>query len=227
MITFANSIDAIIFDMDGLLLDTERIYVTAIMAAGRAIGVEITEAFCHSMVGIPQQECDVMIQEHLGPGFPMPDYSRHYSTHVKALLEAGVPLKAGAYELVDHVTTSGIPKAIATSSNRATARHHLQKAGLLDHFSILLTRDEVQHGKPHPELYLKAARALCVEPSRCLAIEDSYNGIRSASAAGTMPIMVPDLLVPTDEIRALCIGVVSDLHVVRQILVEHAARTTV
>jgi HAD superfamily hydrolase (TIGR01509 family) len=226
MLTIPNSIDAVIFDMDGLLIDTERIYVIAIMAAGRAIGVEITEAFCLSMIGIPQKECDVMIQDHFGPAFPMPDYSRQYSAQVKALLQAGVPLKSGAFELVDHVSSSGIPKAIATSSNRASALHHLRTAGLLDHFRVLLTRDDVQHGKPHPELYLKASQALGVKPSRCLAIEDSHNGIRSAYAAGAMPIMVPDLLIPTDEIRAMCIGVVGDLHQVRQIIVEHAARTT-
>ncbi len=105
--------------------------------------------------------------------------------------------------------------AVATSTVRRIAEHHLKRAGLLDHFSAVCTREDVARGKPHPDLFLKAASHLGVRAERCLVLEDSYQGVRAAHAAGTMPIMVPDLLPATDELRGLCIAVVRDLHEVR------------
>jgi beta-phosphoglucomutase-like phosphatase (HAD superfamily) len=83
---------------------------------------------------------------------------------------------------------------------------------------VVVTRDDVVRGKPHPDLFLKAAWAIGIPPERCLAVEDSFNGIRAAHAAGMMPVMVPDLLAPTPDIRALCVEIVADLHAVRQLL---------
>jgi HAD superfamily hydrolase (TIGR01509 family) len=218
MTIFPNPVDAVIFDMDGLLLDTERIYVTAIMGASRAVGFDITEEFCHAMIGIPGKECDIMIQEHFGPTFPMTDYLRQCSARIASLVEAGIPLKCGAIELIDHLSRRGIPTAIATSSSRRNAMLHLQRSGLLERFNAVITRDEVPYGKPRPDLFIKAAGKLGIEPKHCLSLEDSPNGIRSAHAAGTMPIMVPDILLPTDEIRAMCIAVVGSLHDVHHLM---------
>ena len=121
---FPNLVDAVIFDMDGLLLDTERVYVAAVMGAGRAVGFEIAESFCHGMIGIPGRECDAMMQERFGPDFPMPQYLRECSARVASLLEAGIPLKPGAGELVEYLKQRKVPTAVATSSGRKTAMHH-------------------------------------------------------------------------------------------------------
>ena len=137
---------------------------------------------------------------------------------MQRLLETGVPVKAGAAELIGDLAARKLPMAVATSTVRRIAEHHLERAGLLDHFIAVCTREDVTRGKPHPDLFLKAASDLGVRAERCLVLEDSYQGVRAAHAAGAMPIMVPDLLPATDELRGLCVAVVRDLHDVRAML---------
>lgn len=216
--TLPRPADAVIFDMDGLLLDTERIYSAALMQAASAMGFAMPESFCHSMIGIPSPQCDAMIRRHYGPAFPMTEFSRAYDRHLVALTANGIPVKAGAAELVTLLAARRMPRAIATSSSRRTVDRHLGRSGLLDHFPIVVTRDDVAHGKPHPDVYLRAAERLGIAAAQCVALEDSHNGIRAAHAAGTMPIMVPDIVAPSEEIRGLCIAVVADLHEARRLL---------
>jgi HAD superfamily hydrolase (TIGR01509 family) len=111
-----------------------------------------------------------------------------------------------------------LPRALATSTNRATAEDHLRCAGLLDRFDALVTWEDVERGKPHPDLFLKAALEIGVAPQRCVVLEDSPLGIRGAHAAGAMPVMIPDLLAATEELRNMCAAVVRDLHEARILL---------
>src|SRR4029077_1617750 len=127
-------------------------------------------------------------------------------------------LKVGALELLDMLDQFRLPRAIATSSSRRTVERHLTAHNLMERFDAIVGRGDYENGKPAPDPFLKAAERLGVEPLLCLALEDSYNGGRSASSAGMMTIMVPDLLEPTDEIRGLCTFVVRDLHEVRSLL---------
>jgi HAD superfamily hydrolase (TIGR01509 family) len=198
--------------MDGLLIDTEAVYIKAYMAGAAIMGVEMPLAFCHSMIGTPSPECDRMIQEFFGPAFPLDDFNGHVNGHAHRLLEAGVPVKPGAAELLAFLSERGLPLAVATSSSRRTTERHLGRAGLLGHFGALATRDDVVRGKPHPDIHLEAARRLGVAPERCLAFEDSNTGLTAAHAAGTMAIMVPDIMAPTDESRGKCLAVLPDLH---------------
>ncbi len=215
---FKGPIEAVIFDMDGLLIDSEAVYIKAMQAAARAVGRDMSLAFCHSMVGIPSRECNLMIQELYGAGFELAEFRKHVSAEVKALFAERIPVKPGVVELLDCLDELGLPRAVATSAGRATAEHHLGRAGLLDRFAALTTRDDVEHPKPHPDIYLLAARRLGVVPGRCVAFEDSGVGLTAAHAAGTMAIMVPDILQPPPDIRAKALAVLPDLHAARDLL---------
>lgn len=208
-------IQAVIFDMDGLLFDTEPLIKTAKLGAIRALGFEFSETSYNAMIGVPGPECDILIQTHFGPAFPMADYLASYRGDWQRLIENGAPLKLGAADIVRHLHAMEMPIGLATSSGRESAEHHLHSAGLRPYFKAVVTRNDVTRGKPHPDLYLKAAQELGVAPELCLALEDSHNGVRAAHAAGCLPIMVPDLLEPTDEMHTLCVSVASNLNDVR------------
>ncbi len=205
-------VEAVLFDMDGLLLDTEVIYIAAMQASARAVGREMPLDFCHSMVGVPGHDCNRMIERHFGEGFSLVDYRAHFSVHIRQRLDEGIPLKPGVVELLDFLAERSLPVAVATSANRPTAEHHLYKVGLLGRFDALATRDDVEHAKPHPDVYLEAARRLGVAPERCIAFEDSNVGLRAAHAAGAMAFMVPGILQPEPEVRTKCHGVLPSLH---------------
>ncbi len=215
---FEKPVEAVLFDMDGLLLDTEVVYIDALQAAASALDLTIPLDFCHSMVGIASHECNRMIQEHYGDGFRIEPFRAHFSDHVRQRFEASVPVKPGAVELLDFLEARGLPLALATSASRATVERHLGRAGLYDRFKAFSTRDDVVRTKPHPDIYLEAARRLGVAPERCIAFEDSNIGLTAAHAAGTMAIMVPDILPPLPDVRAKCVAIVGDLHVARRLL---------
>jgi HAD superfamily hydrolase (TIGR01509 family) len=210
--------DAVIFDLDGLLLDSERVYEAVTRDALRCMGFEMSQSLYAGMMGLPGRECDAVLREAFGPDFSSEQFKEQFWAHVEPHFQAGIPLKAGALELLDDLDRRGIAKAVATSSERRTLEIKLTGAGVRDRFSIIITRDDVARGKPHPDPFLKAAQGLGVRPSGCVALEDSYNGVRSAHAAGMAAVMVPDLLAPTDEIAALCAAIAQDLHEVRRLL---------
>ena len=205
-------VEAAIFDMDGLLIDTEAVYIEAYHAAAKAIGTTMSVELCHAMIGVPTRECEAMIQDHFGPDFSVEQFQTHFSEQAKMMLDAHVPVKPGAAEMLEYLAGRGLPLAIATSSRPTTVQRHLGSAGLLGHFKAIATRYDVERGKPHPDVYLEAARRLGVAPERCIAFEDSNVGLTAAHAAGTMAIMVPDIVPPSPEVRAKCLTVVPDLH---------------
>jgi len=209
------NIDAVIFDMDGLIFDTERPIRQVILDATLAVGFEMPEAFYQTMIGVPGPECDALIKSHFGPGFPFEIFEGACRSEIARVLGEGVAVKPGAAELLGELHARQVPIALATSSGREHAERHLGAADLRRFFSAVATRNDVSRGKPHPDLFLKAANDLRVAPERCLVLEDSHNGVRAAHAAGCRPIMVPDLLEATDEMRSLCVLIASDLHEVR------------
>lgn len=212
-----SKIAAVIFDMDGVLLDTEKLYKRAAFISAEAMGYEMTEEIHVKTVGVPGDMASLIVQQGLGAGFDYADFDRRWRLWMHDELSRHVPLKPGVVELVKALKTGGTPFAIATSTQRDAAERHLRDAGIREHFEVLVTRDDVTNGKPHPEPFLTAAAKLGVDPANCLAVEDSHNGIRAAHAAGMQVIMVPDLLDPTDEITALTIAVMTHLDEIRKV----------
>jgi HAD superfamily hydrolase (TIGR01509 family) len=173
------------------------------------------EAFYQTLIGVPGVESDELIKTHFGPGFPFDAFDSTCRAAIARAFGEGVAVKPGAAELLGELHARRMPLALATSSGRNHAERHLGAADLRRFFDAVATRNDVSRGKPHPDLFLKVADDLRVPPERCLVLEDSHNGVRAAHAAGCLPIMVPDLLAATDEMREKCVLIANDLHEVR------------
>lgn len=203
---------AVVFDMDGLLCDTESVYLAAMREAAAARGLDMPLALFQSMVGLPGPASDRKVLDHWGEDFPLAEFNAEILTFVEAACEAGIALKAGVLELLDHLDEAGLPRAIATSSSHRAVARHLGASGIVPRFHAVVARGDYANGKPAADPFLTAAARLGIDPADCLALEDSHNGVRAASAAGMMTVMVPDLLEATEEMRGLCRHVAADLH---------------
>ncbi|KRP89826.1 HAD family hydrolase [Bradyrhizobium pachyrhizi] len=218
------TVDAVLLDMDGTLLDTEKVYFDSLVAALNVCGyTDDVVVLCHSMVGLPGPVCEAMLRDHYGAAFPLADVNQAFLEHRDRMMRSGLPLKSGTLALLDALALAERPMAIVTSSSRRSAERNLTLAGIRARFDTLLTLDDVAQGKPDPELYLKAAARLGVRPASCIAVEDSNHGVAAAHAAGAITLMVPDMAPPTDETRAKCAAVLPDLNAVLALLQERGA----
>lgn len=216
--TLPRAVRAVVFDMDGLLVDTEAVSREVMTEAAHAMGHELPDEVFMRMVGLNFATSRNILIEHYGDGFDADSFWAESTRRYHAALELGVALKDGVVELLDFLDELTIPRAIATSSPHHDVDRNLGRHGLKDRFDAIIARGDYARGKPEPDPYLRAAEALGVAPIDCLALEDSHNGIRAAHAAGMMAVMVPDLLEATQEIRALCARVIESLHDVRDLI---------
>ncbi|MGO3931603.1 HAD family phosphatase [Rhodopseudomonas pseudopalustris] len=207
-------IEAVLLDMDGTLVDTERVYIDSLTEALTIFGLPDARATCHTMIGLPGPECQALLVERYGDALPLAEINRAFAQRRDARFASGLPLKAGTRELLDGLREARCPVAVVTSSSRKTADQHLTLAGIRDRFEIILTHDDVVLGKPAPDLYLLAAQRIGSAPQNCVAVEDSSVGVAAAFTAGAITLMVPDLLQPDDDTREKCAAVLPDLHAV-------------
>lgn len=195
-------IDAIIFDMDGLLLDSERIYRTAWQQATREQGFLLTDAGYEEMIGRSTQEGEELLAKRFGSSFDVALFKKRWEfLWEKLITQNGVPLKSGVLEILAFLNRKKILKAIATSSTQKDALLSLSKHSVLEQMQALITADQVKKSKPAPDLFLKALETLHVNPHRALVLEDSEAGVRAANLAEIRVILVPDLKQPSLEIQ--------------------------
>jgi HAD superfamily hydrolase (TIGR01509 family) len=207
-----------VFDMDGLLIDSEVVYREALLSIAVERGLDLPVAVIMRMVGLDWAAASKVVQAHFGPDFDTLEFRTAALHRFRDLAQAEVALKAGVTEILDRLDELALPYAIVTSSHREAVERHIGGHGLLARFAAVFAHGDYPRPKPAPDPYLTAAKALGFDPADVLALEDSHNGVRAAAAAGMMTVMVPDLLDPTEEMQGLCVRIARDLHEVRELL---------
>ena len=203
---------AVVFDMDGLLLDSERIAYDIGRQVSLDLGIPWTHAVAMQMIGLNSREHEALLKGAFGDDYPLEAHRAEFGRRYEArIARGGFPLKPGVRELFDALDTAGLPRAVATSTRRSRALPKLDAVGLLARVNAVVAGDEVARGKPAPDIFLAAAAQLATAPAHCLALEDSNAGVRAALAAGMQVVMVPDLLDPADDIRAAGVATAATL----------------
>lgn len=205
-------ISGVIFDMDGLMTDTERLYIDLWCQILREQGMEEHREVVTRCIGMDHSKMRAYIKDALGEEFDylsvLGEVGKRSERYCQ---EHGIPVKPGLYELLDDLDAQKIPYAVATSSRGEGARSKLQKIGVLSRLRGLVTGDMVEKGKPDPEIFIRAAQALQLPPGECLVLEDSPHGILAAHRAGCLPMMIPDLWQPDSEVKSMLYALGSSL----------------
>ena len=193
-------IRGVLFDMDGLVLDTEKLYSRFWMEACRFYGFPMTREQSLRMRGLGGKAGTEMLHSFFGPGADYPEIRAKRIELMDAFIaENGVEAKPGIFELLDYLRANDIATAITSSSPMDRICQHLGSLGLLDRFDRICSGHEVPRGKPEPDIYLRGAEVLGLKPEECLALEDAHAGLLSAYRAGCLPVMIPDLDAPNGE----------------------------
>ena len=197
-------IHAAIFDMDGLMFDTERVARDGWIAVGKEDGYTVTVDFLDRVTGVNAVRVGELCHEEFGADFAYESFSSRVRDYMFRVFDReGMPCKPGLVELLDALAARRIRTAVASSSSRPIVLDYLRRAGVDDRFDAVICGDMIANSKPAPDIFFKAAEVLKTPPAECLVLEDSYNGVRAGHAAGMATVMIPDLLPPTDELRGL------------------------
>lgn len=214
-------IKGLVFDMDGLLLDSERIVQRSWYEAGDIFGIPDLGGHIFNTLGLNRKARNEYFKRALGEDFPLEEFNRKTSDiFFRIVGETGIPLKAGAKELLVYAKEQGLKVAVATSSSQKYAVKELNDAGIWQYFDGGIFGDMIEHTKPHPEIYLKACACINTAPKDCLALEDAPAGIQSAHSAGLRVIAVPDLVQPDRKTLPLVYKKLDSLFEVIPILKE-------
>lgn len=217
--------EAVVFDMDGLMIDSERASISCWQQGAQELGIAVPDGFFLRMVGLGDADCRRLLEHALGDAPRIAALSARSHALYEARIEHGLPLRPGTVALLELLQAHGVPRAVATSTRQPRASRKLQACGLLSWFPVVVSSSDVAQPKPAPDVYLLAAERLGLAPQRCLALEDSPVGIRAALAAGMLPIQVPDLVHPDAALRALGHRIVTSLHEVQVLLAPWLAAT--
>ena len=212
-------ISAVIFDMDGVIFDSERLVIECWKVVAEKYGIENIEDACFECLGINAALTKELMKKRYGETFPYDVYKKEMSAIFHSRAAGGkLPQKKGIKELLTFLKENQIPTAVASSTRREVVMRELEEGGLLPYFDRVICGDMVERSKPEPDIFLKACESLSIDATEAYAIEDSYNGIRAAFRAGMKPIMVPDLAEPTEEMEKLACCILPSLFEVMEYL---------
>lgn len=204
-------IKAVLFDMDGLMFDTERMANEIWIEAAARAGWAITDADVALLRGRNRESGRAVFCAQFGSEMPYDMLCSEVEREMEKRLALYVPVRPGLRHLLDYCRARGLQMAVASSTHSAQVKRNLRTAGVDGYFKTVLGGEMARRSKPAPDLYLAAIQALGAQPGACLALEDSCNGVRSAAAAGCVTVMVPDMDLPTPEIQALTAHIVPSL----------------
>lgn len=197
-------VQGVIFDMDGLMFDSERLGLEVWISVFEKAGYKFTPDVGSSIRGRNDQDIHAILREKYGEQLPSEELHKQVWQQLNHRMKTeGVAVKQGLYELLDWLKQNRIPCALASSSRKATVEWRCREAGVWENFQAIVCGDMVTHSKPNPEIFLTAAKALNLAPENCMVLEDSFNGVRAGHTGGFITVMVPDLDQPTPEIQAL------------------------
>lgn len=210
-------IKAVIFDMDGVIFDTEALCLKCWKEVGEKHQIPFIDSVALECIGTTTAKTEEILREHYGSDFDYETYRQELSERfLNHINEEGMPMKPGIYDLLAYLEEHGVKIGLASSTQKERVEAELDMAGILKYFDVVVGGDMVKKSKPEPDIFLECAKQLGVNPEDTYVIEDSYNGIRSASRATMHPIMVPDLLEPTEEMQQLATEILHDLQEVKQ-----------
>ncbi len=200
-----NEIKAVIFDMDGLMFDTEKLWLDGVIKTNEVYGYNVPPELIIKCMGNRQDKIDIMLKEAMGDDFDPAEFRRLNKIFMKEQVETiGLGIKKGLMELLEFLKTQDVKLAVASSSAMNRIEERFSQAKLsTDYFDFIIGGDKVERPKPDPQIYQIACEVLGVKPDEAIALEDSDNGIRSALHAGVRPILIPDLKEPSDEVKEM------------------------
>ncbi len=212
-----------IFDMDGLLLDSEYAFMNVLTEVMAEAGYVMTREKYLPTLGLSTADCHEVMKEFFGEDFPYYEVYRESRRRMNAKAASSpLPVKAGITELLEELKQRGIPACVASSSPRATIEIYLRTAGLLPYFAYTISGDDITHSKPDPEIFLGCCRHFGVAPEEAAVLEDSENGIRAGLNGGIPVICIPDMKPPAEELARQTWILARDAHEVRRILFDTA-----
>ncbi len=198
------SIKAVVFDMDGIIFDSERLVIDCWKVVAEKYAIPDIEEACNECLGVNGVETKEKFLNRYGQDFPYDAYKNEMSKIYHDNYDGGrLPMKIGVVELLEYIKNCNLKVALASSTRSEVVTQQLKDAGILKYFQVIVGGDMVTRSKPQPDIFLKACEELGVAPQESFAIEDSYNGIRAAAAGHLRPLMVPDLMPPTTEMQEL------------------------
>ncbi|WP_124101079.1 HAD family phosphatase [Ruminococcus sp. Marseille-P6503] len=197
-------IKAVVFDMDGVLFDTEKMYLDAWKVLGARKNISGIAETAKKCIGLSVTDTVALLKNTYGEAFPVEEYHKFIEAWVKDKIQRdGLPVKRGAVEILEYLHSIDFTVGLASSTKYHRIIEHLERAGLIKYFKVIIGGDMIARSKPDPEIYRTACKRLGVEPSEAAAVEDSKNGVISAHLAGMIPLLVPDLVAPDGEMLAM------------------------